>query len=382
MATELVMPRMGATMTEGTVVRWLKQPGAPVKKDEPVVEIETDKSTVELTAPADGVLGSWLAEVGTVVPIGQPLVIVSDAVPGARPEPAASSQAKEIRASPVAKRAAHDHGIDLALVQGSGPGGRIVEEDVLRAVAARGAAPPVTSTLTPPSTPPPTFEAPTGIRRTAAERMTHSFTTAPHFYLQVEADASALVEWYRGVTARADQSAGATLTYTDFLIRLSAMALGEHPRANASWQAGQVRLSPSVNIGVAVATDRGLIVPVLRGVERLALTDIARQRAEMVAKAKAGKILPDDYGEGTFTITNLGMFGIDAFQAILNPPQSAILAVGRIKERPFVVNGQLVARPTLHLSLSADHRVLDGADAARFLRRITELIELPQQLIA
>lgn len=440
MPKDLVMPRMGATMTEGTVVRWLKQPGEKVNLDEPVVEIETDKSTVELAAPAAGVLGPWLVAVGTTVPIGQPLVVILDpggqtAAASAEPEgerraspnarrvarehgldlatvvgagpggriveddvlkavaargqapvggggAVAAPQAAEPKASPVAKKVAREHGIDLRLVRGTGPGGRIVEEDVLREVAARASAGGPSPGPSPAAAAPPTREPLTGVRRVAAERMTHSFTTTPHFYLHVEVEATALVEWQRRRSARATPDAGPAPTYTDFLILFSAVALREQPRVNASWQAGQLQFNTSVNIGLAVATERGLMVPVLREVAHLTLTEITRRRAEIVTKAKMGKLMPDDFIEGTFTITNLGMYGIDSFNAILNPPQSAILAVGGIKERPWVVGGQLMARPTVHLSLSADHRVLDGAEAARFLSRIAELIEAPQELVA
>ena len=367
-------------MTEGIVVRWLKRPGEAVRLDEPVVEIETDKSTVELTAPQAGRLGPWLVAEGTTVPIGQPLVAILDAG-GEATAALLVSQEVERRASPIAKKVAREHGIDLATVTGTGPGGRIVEEDVFKAVNARTGTSAELPAI-PAASPSPKLEILTGARRVAAERMAHSFTTTPHFYLHVEVDATSLVDWYRRRTSAAQPSAGVALTYTDFLILFSAIALREQPRANANWQDGQVQLNPSVNIGLAVATDRGLVVPVLRGAEQLTLAEISRQRAEAIAKARAGRLLLDDFAGGTFTITNLGMFGIDSFNAILNPPQSAILAVGRIKERPWVVNGQLVARPTLHLTLSADHRVLDGAEAARFLSRIAALIEVPQELVA
>lgn len=382
MAVDLVMPRMGATMTEGTIVRWLKRPGETVRKEEAVVEIETDKSTVELTAPADGVLGPWLAEVGAVVPIGGPLVVVSG-----RSE-AAEAQEPEIKASPVAKRVARSYGIDLAHVPGTGPGGRIIEEDVLRAVAAREEAKPAQPALsseparaTPAAPAAGDREILSGLRRTVAERMALSFATAPHFYLHVEADASALVAWYQRAASKAAAGTPA-LTYTDLFLFLTATALREHPRLTASWDAGAIQYHPDINLGMAVDTTKGLVVPVIQNAGRLTLAELARRRAELVTRAQAGRLLPDDYTGGTFTLTNLGMFGVDSFQAILNPPQSAILALGRIKPRPFVVDDALVARPTLHLNLSADHRVLDGAEAARFLSRLVELIEAPQLLIA
>jgi len=367
MPTDLVMPRMGATMTEGTVVRWLKQPGETVRADEPVVEIETDKSTVELTAPADGVLGPWLAEVGAVVPIGGPLVVV-----GADPAMAAP-QPTEVKASPVAKRVARAGGIDLASLTGSGPGGRIVEEDVQRAIAARDSAAQAAA--------PEEREIPSALRRITAERMAQSFASAPHFYLQVEADASALVAWYQRMTAMAS-AATPGITYTDLFLLCAARALREHPRANASWDAGTIQHHPAINLGVAVATDKGLVVPVIHDAGRLTLAEMTQRRSELVTRAQGGHLLPDDYAGGTFTLTNLGMFAVDSFQAILNPPQSAILALGRIKRRPFVIDESLAVRPTLHLTLSADHRVLDGAEAARFLGRLVELIETPQLLIA
>ncbi len=379
-ATDLVMPRMGATMTEGVIVRWLKQPGQAVLRDEPVLEIETDKSTVELTAPAAGVLGPWLAEVGQTVPIGRALVVIRPA-DGAEP-----AQPAEVRASPVAKRVARVHGIDLAALKGTGPGGRIVEEDVMRAVAAQGSPTIAEPQLLAVPSPDP-VAAPaeikrdplSGLRRITAERMAQSFSTAPHFYLQVEVDAGALAAWLDRLNRPPVEAA--ITTYTDLLIKLTAAALRDHPRANARWDGDGVSFGLTVNLGLAVATAKGLVVPVLRRVEQCSLREVSRLRAELVSRAQAGKLLPDDYADGTFTLSNLGMYRVDSFQAILNPPQSAILAVGRIKPRPYVVAGALAVRPTLHLNLTADHRVLDGAEAAHFLDRLVELIETPSLLI-
>jgi len=212
--------------------------------------------------------------------------------------------------------------------------------------------------------------------------MTASFGSAPHFYLSAEVRADALLDLRTRLLPLVEERAGVRLTITDLLVRILATALAEHPRANAFWDEGRIGLNRQINVGVAVATDAGLVVPVLRQADRKSLSQIASERAKLVEKARAGTLSVDDLSGGTFTLTNLGMFRVDVFQAILNPPQSAILAVGRIAERPVVVDGQLVARPTVVLSLSCDHRVLDGALAAQFLGRVVELVEEPYGLLA
>ena len=472
MATDIYLPQLGLTMTEGTVVRWLKATGDAVKRGEPLVEIETDKVTTEIEAPADGVLGPILVPAGQVAPIGGVLSHVLapgeappaaasatvTAIPAASPTaireedtapalthtgarrlatprarrrahemgidlaqveasgpggrtveadvrwfadqptaPGAGTKSAGLRAaapgdsplpsqggllkgvSPVARRLAEEVGVDLSRVQGSGPGGRILKEDVQQAAASLAPA-------TPPAAPTPATAQPlTGVRRIVAERMAHSFTTAPHFYLTAEVDASALTRMREGLLPRIEAATGARLTITDILVKVCAQALSEQPEVNVAYAEtpggpGIVRQS-QVNVGVAVALEQGLVVPVVRGADRLTLGEIARQRTDVVERARAGKLALTDLEGGTFTLSNLGMFGVDQFQAIINTPQSAILAVGRVRERPVAVDGAVLVRPTLHLTLSLDHRLLDGAQGARFLERVARLIEEPYLLL-
>jgi pyruvate dehydrogenase E2 component (dihydrolipoamide acetyltransferase) len=284
----------------------------------------------------------------------------------------------------VARRLAEQLGVDLAAVTGTGPGGRITKEDVERAAlphapaatereAARAVAPAAAEAG---------IEPLTGIRRVVAERMTHSFTTTPHFYLSAEVDATALMRMREGLLPRVEKAAGVRLTVTDILVKVCAQALVEFPEVNTLWSPPSSRLRPGeINVGVAVATDEGLVVPVVRGADGLSLAEIARRRSDLVERARARKLALTDLEGGTFTLTNLGMFRVDQFQAIINSPQAAILAVGRVRERPIALDGAVVVRPTMGLTLSVDHRLVDGAEGARFLERLAELIEEPYLLL-
>lgn len=271
------------------------------------------------------------------------------------------------KASPAARRMAREQGIALEAVPGSGPDGRIVEQDVLDFVAEGG---------------PATLEggrliSPNPVHKVMAERMTQSFSSAPHFYLGVEVNAAALVELRQRLLPICKKKGDVRVTFTDLLVKLVAATLRDHPYANATWEDGKIRLFQEVNLGLATAVDEGLVVPVIRGADRLSLTQVAKIRSELATKAAVGKLSLDEITGGTFTLTNLGMLGVDIFQAIINPPQSAILATGRIAERPVVEDGEVVARPTIHLTLSVDHRVVDGATGARFLQDLRRVIEDP-----
>jgi pyruvate dehydrogenase E2 component (dihydrolipoamide acetyltransferase) len=455
MPTEIVMPRMGLTMEEGTVLAWRKQPGQAVAAGEPLLEIETDKATVEIEAPAAGVLGTILAQAGETRAVGAVvgyLLAVGEAAAGkaaadqaatgqaaagevaagiaaaTASQPPAASGAKprgraQVRASPAARHQARLHGVDLGNVAGTGPGGRVVAWNVASAPPAASAAaatPALASAVTRASPvaqrvaadlgvdlsqvagtgasgrvmrqdveraaapqPPTATAAPgtvqplTRAQRLAADRMTASFATAPHFYLHAEVDARPLLALRAALLPRLQARAGVHLTVTDLLIHFCARTLVQHPRVWAQWADGGWRQGDGIHIGVAVDTPAGLVVPVIRDAHQLGLTEIARRRADLGARARAGKLLPPDLELGVFTLTNLGMFNVDAFEAILNPPQAAILAVGRIKERALVDHGAVIAAPTLNLSLSADHRVLDGAAGARFLGDLVDLLEQP-----
>jgi len=417
MPFEVIMPKLGLTMTEGTIARWLKQVGDRVEPGEPLFEVETDKVTLEVEAEVSGVLSQILVSEGETVPVTEKVALIATtgerfpkaeappAMPRATPvarrlaqahgielnrltgtgpkgeitaqdvrraaETKAQPRQPRIRASWRARRLAREQGIDLAqLAPGRGPEGRIVEKDVLEALAARRVEPSAE------------WVELTRAQRITAERMSQSFRTVPHFYLTVEAQAEHLLDLRQRLLPVVEQKVGVRLTLSDILVRIVAIALREHPRLNAAWEDGRVRLNHEVNVGLATATEGGLLVPVIRQADRKSLSEIAAERATLVAKAEEGRLTLDEISGGTFTLTNLGMYGIDQFQAIINPPQSGILAVGRVKERPVGVDGQLALKPTVFLTLSCDHRVLDGTMAAAFLQRVVELIEEPYALLA
>jgi pyruvate dehydrogenase E2 component (dihydrolipoamide acetyltransferase) len=445
MATDLIMPKLGLTMDEGTLVRWLVAAGDMVQKGQPVLDVETDKVTVEVEATASGVMGPLLVAEGQTVPVttllarilapgeealqrddlGQESPAEAREAPGPRitplarrvaeqekidlssipvREPAERIRARDVReasaqgrtrrsgqdrpvrqhqqrvfSSPRARKRAREMGIDWRSLAGSGPQGRVVEKDVLRAAQATLASSVLASERDERDV---TWEVPTKVQRITAERMVTSFGSAPHFYLSAEVRADALLDLRARLLPTIERRVGVRLTITDLLLRIVGTSLAEYPRANGFWDEGRIGLHRQVNVGVAVATDEGLVVPVLRQADHKTLSEIARERVRLVEKARAGALSPDDVSGGTFTLTNLGMFRVDTFQAILNPPQSAILAVGRVVERPAVVDGEVQVCRMAVLSLSCDHRVLDGALAAQFLGRVAELIEEPYGLLA
>jgi pyruvate dehydrogenase E2 component (dihydrolipoamide acetyltransferase) len=364
MPTDVIMPALGMAQDTGKLLRWLRPAGASVRRGEPLMEIETDKVTVEVEAPADGVLTGLSAAEGDDVPVGQVVALIlaagEDAVEQAPPAPAAPRRAP---ASPKAKRLAAERGIDLAALTGSGPGGAIIAADVEGAAPAEPERAPLTIG---------------SIWRTMAERTTASWQSVPHFSLQREVDASRLLSWRDTARRRAGLEA---ITINDLLVRITASALREHPQVNASWHEGEIIPSEGVHIGVAVALDDGLVVPVIHDADRLTLPALAARRRALVDAARERRLRPGDVTGGTFTISNLGMLGVDSFHAIVNQPQAAILAVGRIRDSAVVVDGRLAARPVMALTLSFDHRVVDGARGARFLATITALVEEPSGLV-
>ena len=409
MAFEIVMPKMGLTMEEGTILSWLKKEGDAVTQGETILQIETDKVTIDIEAPASGRMGAILSPQGATVPIGQ---VITHVLVAGEEEPAAAavsippaerattpeasagvapSARRAVAASPVARRVAGELGVDLNTVVGSGPQGRIMEEDVRCAAVVpclgKGAEAQRSrvAEASPPASPPGVVSRSVrpaqGVRRITAERMTHSFTTTPHFYLSVEADAGSLVKMRERLLAPLEQKAGARVTISDLLVKIVAQTLEEHPEVNAVWDGNGVRSLDTIDVGLAAATDRGLIVPVLRDVNHKSLVQLVRERSALVDKARAGALSLQDVEGGSITLSNLGAFAVDQFSAIINPPQAAILAVGRIKERPFAVEGQLTLRPTVFLTLSIDHRVLDGAQAAQMFSRLVALVEEPYLLM-
>jgi pyruvate dehydrogenase E2 component (dihydrolipoamide acetyltransferase) len=359
---DVIMPALGMAQDTGRLVRWLRPVGASVVKGEPLMEVETDKVTVEVEAPADGVLSAPAAHEGDDVPVGQ--VVAWILAPGENATSATdgSTPARaRVAASPKARRVAAEHGVDLAILRGRGPGGAIVAADVEEAIGSSDARAELGSTW-----------------RTMAERTTASWQSVPHFWLQRQVDASRLLTWRDAARRRPGLE---EVTIGDLVLCISARALREHPRVNSSWQRDTIVPGEGIHVGVAVAVDDGLVVPVIHDADRLGLAQLAARRRELVEAAHGRRLRPDDVHGGTFTISNLGMFGVDAFQAIVNPPQAAILAVGRVCDRPVVLDGALVARPMLTLTVSFDHRAVDGARGARFLETLAGFVEEPAVLV-
>ena len=392
MATDVIMPALGMAQEKGSLVSWLKVEGEQVTKGEPLMEVETDKATVEVEAPASGILANVSAAPGDEVPVGQRIAVilapgeavskvnmeaatvsfapsVSTAPP---PKPPAISEATaapiagRTAASPAARRIAKEKGIDLAaLGKGSGPQGGIVAEDVLRAEKAQTGAPSGAAKVR-------ETVSLTAMRRIVGERMSKSKQTAPHFYVSMEADMSEVnrkrAEWK-------EKKEEIVPSINDFILWASAQGLRDFPLLNAAFTDKGIQLFSDINIGVAVAIEDGLVVPVIRNADRLTLQQLARQSRELAEKAARKKLFPLDYEGGTFTVSNLGMFGADSFVAIINPPQCAILAVGQVAPRVVVRGGEIVVRPLMTMTLSADHRIADGVVAARFLQEVKGLLE-------
>ncbi len=398
MAAEVKVPRLGQGMESGTIVKWLKAEGDAVEKGEPLYELDTEKVTQEVEAEAAGVLlriavAEGEVPVGTIIAfIGQPGEAVPDVSgngkvsappaeepkaeePEPEPEPAAATpeprkEGERVKASPLARRIARERGIELSSITGTGPDGRIIAEDIDRAAAGAPAAPPAAA-------PAPTGEVEqvplTSIRRTIARRLTEAWQV-PVFQLQVSADmtrANAVVAGAR------ELHPDVKVSVTDLLTKICASALVRHPEVNVSFTEEALLRHPSANVGIAVAAPQGLVVPVVKSAERLSLAEIAAARAELVDRARNQKLKADDMQGGTFTISNLGMFGVEAFVAVLNPPQAAILAVAATEERPVARDGELVVRPMMTMTLTVDHRAVDGAPAAEFLRTVKSMLELP-----
>lgn len=406
MATQITMPKLGLTMQEGTIKEWKKKEGDEVKKGEILYVLETEKVTFDVEAPESGILGKIIAQVNDTVPVGglvaymlQPGEKLSDIpqVPSGAEvkveakmpaEPVAGGAEKiaipkEVRISPLARRIAEENNVDVSTIQGSGPDGRIAKEDVLRAIEERK-----TVTAKPPVTKAPEAVGPgdkiiplSTLRKTIARRMVESFQSSPHFYITIEVDTKELEALRQKLIPFVEQKAGVRLTFTDLLVKIVAKALEEHPFVNASFIGNAIKLFGQVNVGLATSVEEGLIVPVIRGANKLSLMEIAKVRAELVTKVRERKASLEEITGSTFTITNIGMFGIITGGAIINPPESGILLVGSTVEKPVVRDGQIVIRPMMNLTLSIDHRVFDGVAGARFLQRVKELIENPAFLI-
>lgn len=451
------MPALGMAQETGTLLTWHKREGDTVNKGELLMTVATDKTDVEIEAPASGVLRGVTLKEGEDAPVGQViawLLAAGEAIPGAKqngpaapPTPAApaaqpaAAPTASLPATPVAARMAAEHGIDLRLIKasgdriqkedvlaylaeqdkpaqpatsstgngkvlaspkarrlateqgvdlasltGSGPDGAIIAADVLAAAQAKPIAAPVVAEPAPISQslnlPSPVSQAAEAIPmsrpwRIMAQRLQQSWTTVPHFYLERDVNASALGQWRKALQARSSTK----ITYSDLMVKTVAAALRKHPRLNASWQNEQIIGNAEINVGLAVAVEDGLLVPVVHNADRLGLAEIAARRIDLVEKAQNGKLPPADLTNGTFTISNLGMFGVERFNAIVNPPQAAILAVGAIVERVVPVNGQPAVQPMMTLTLSCDHRIVDGARAAQFLQTLVGYLEDPLSIL-
>jgi len=380
MVTKIFMPRLSLTMKEGTVIQWYKREGETVTKGEPIVEVLSEKVTYDVEAPASGILRKILVPDGMEAPVNAVLAVI--AAPGeeireeeilveAAPTPKAEKpitfkkperlekREERVPASPAAKRLAREYGVDLSQVRGTGPEGRIVEADVQRFIEQSLGLLPRVKEVVPL----------VGVRKTSAERVALSFRTAPHCTLMMEVDMSKAVEMRkRG------------FSYTEIIVKAVAKALREHPMLNSTLEDNTLKIFENINIGVAVETEKGLVVPIIRDADKKSLTEISSILKTLLEKARAGKLEKEDVTGGTFTITNLGMHEVFCFTPIINPPEAAILGVGKIFQKPIVLGERIQTKPTMVLSLTFDHRIVDGAPAARFLKEIKRYLEEPELL--
>jgi len=403
MLTVIEMPSLSSTMRNGKVVKWYKKEGDFVEKGETLFEVETDKVNVEVESLASGFLRIILLEEGIEVSVNTPIAIISDTMdedissmieakssvifsPSKEEPEKAGFEIPKLKISPLARRIAEDKGVDIQAIKGTGPEGRITKQDVERAIAERSQIPLKPRKAEAKHELPGEIEGYedielTKMRRVIAQRLQESKATAPHFYVDVTADVTAITQARKALQTSMEKQ-GAKITFNDIVVKIVSQALKEFPMVNASFLKDRVRVYKAINIGVAVAVDEGLVVPVLRNADQKSISQISREVMELAGKARNKKLLPDEYEGGTFTVTNLGMFGVETFHAIINPPESGILAVSAIIPKPVVVEGEIAVRPCLKLSLSVDHRVVDGAIAAQFLARVKELIEAPFLLLA
>ena len=394
MAISVVMPALEMAQENGKLLAWRKKEGERVQKGEPLLEIETDKAVVEVESPGDGLLAGVTAQVGAVIPVGEtiawlvapgekPPANVASAAPAARSssgsertsataahvaEPAALSSAPPI--SPKARRIAKELGVDIARIRGTGPGGVISTEDVQWFADSKqtaAAAAPATS------------EALSQVARLMAERTAQSWTSVPHFFLVRDVDAGALVDAQKKLDTEISKTQGTRVTLTDLLIALVAQTLAKHPQMNSSWTGEGIRRNPEINISVAIAVKDGVVGAVVRKADTLKIAEISAKRKDLSERARAGRLRPADISGGTFTLSNLGMYKVDAFSAIITMAQAAVLAIGAVGDRVVAVNGQPKVRPMMTMTLSSDHRVVDGARAAAFLGELADAIGQPEK---
>jgi pyruvate dehydrogenase E2 component (dihydrolipoamide acetyltransferase) len=431
--TDIVMPRLSDSMEEGTILTWMKKVGDEIAIGDEIVEIETDKANMAYESDVAGTLTEILADEGATLPIGEPIARVGDASEAvaqeegetpedtpaqeeeqgpagedvasfsnpAPPPPQASSgdiaegsaDGERVKASPVAKRLAKEQGVDLSGIKGSGPGGRIVKKDVKAAASAE----PEVAAQVPAAAPAAVAEAPAPVasaetakgqvtvqelnklQQVVARRMSESKATAPHFYLEAEIDMTKAVEARKAIKGAAKEGE-VVPSFNDMVVKACAIALGEFPKANGAYRDGKFELYSRINVGVAVAAEGALVVPTVFDADKKGLRQIAADTRAVAAKVREGTVTPPELSGGTFTVSNLGMFGIDNFSAVINAPQAAILAVGAIVEKPAVRNGEIVPAQLMNVTLACDHRILYGAEGAEFLARVRTLLEEPVSL--
>ncbi|MFD6357662.1 dihydrolipoamide acetyltransferase family protein [Nocardia tengchongensis] len=422
--SEVTMPRLSDTMEEGIVAAWLKQVGDQVKAGEILAEIETDKALMELEAYEDGVLEQILAAPGTTVAIGEPIALLGDGsgasaqapaaapapapAPAAAPAPApAAAQAvsapaavnssapaesgERKKSSPLARKVAKELGVDITAVTGTGPGGRVTKQDVETASSTAAPVAAAPAVAAPAAAPAPAAVAPatgdydeiplTTIQRVSAQRLTESMQQAPHIYLTSAIDVTELLAFRAQINKTLDETGAGKVSVNDLLVKAVATALRLDPSVNVSFAGDKLLRHKAINIGIAVATDAGLFVPVIHDADRKSVSAIAAEGRDKATRARDRKLKGEDMSGGTFTISNLGMFGIEQFTAVINPPESAILAVGAAQDELKLDGEQVVSRKILRVTLSADHRSIDGAVAARFLQQLKELIEHPLRIV-
>lgn len=418
MAEIIEMPRLSDTMTEGVIAKWHKKVGDLIRPGDLLAEIETDKATMEFEAPIGGALLYIGAPEGKPIPIGAPIAIIgkpdedisallnrgaspappesitsptpAQSQPAATPPPPAEAPARvpaspalgappaetRLKASPLARSMAQKAGIDLHQVHGTGEGGRIIRRDIEAYLSHAVATTPVATPAQPAAAP--YQEVPLSqMRKTIARRLTASMQEAPHFYLTRAVSMEAAATWREKLNALSPHK----ISFNDLIIKAVAMALRKHPYLNAAWMGDHIRLYQEIHIGFAVAVEEGLVVPVLRHADRKGLSEIAAETVLLAQKARERKLAPEEYTGSTFSISNLGMFGIEEFTAVINPPEAAILAVGAIQPTPVVKDGQVVVERRMRITLSCDHRVVDGATGAAFLETFTQLLEEPARLL-
>jgi len=402
MAFSVVMPALEMAQETGKLIAWRKKEGDRVSKGEPLLEVETDKAVIEVEAPADGLLMGIRASLGADIPVGQTIAWIlapgevlpaESAVPTptarrgiARetkplPTPAnaggSSAPGSRVKISPKARRLAKELGVDLAAVRGSGSGGEILAWDVQAATAALEREGKESHKL----------EVPTSAGRIMAQRTTESWTTVPHFFVTREMDATALNAFRHPIAAandgtNEDPATAVRITHTDLLVALVARVMVKHPRLNASWTAEGIRVHDHVNVGIAIAVKDAVVSGVIPNAHHASPSQIASRRAEIAERARAGRLRPADIADATFTISNLGMYHVDQFSAIITPPQAAILAVGAIADRVVAVDGQPAVRPTMTMTIACDHRVADGLRAALFLNDLAQAVAEPEKWLA